>query len=62
MNPQFWNKMFDNMKPEMLVLLDKYFKERLVEILPEEKDVDSKMYYTDGWNAFREEIKKLAGL
>ncbi len=70
MNPTFWNKMFDDMKPDMDRLMENYFKERLAEILPEEmtrettkmSDLIQQTLVMNSWNSCLAEIKKRAGI
>lgn len=62
MNHEFWNKMAQGITEHS----EKYFKERLLEILPEERDVAylnvSQFAFASGWNKCLQEIKKRAGL
>lgn len=58
MNHEFWNKMAVGMTEHF----SKCFKERLLEILPEEMDADPPSYYQSGWNDCLAEIKRQARL
>ena len=65
MNFQFWAGMNEQMKP----LIEDYFKNRLLEILPERKiffsvrnGITEPSLYNQGWDDCLIEIKKRAGL